>query len=147
MVTPARWWTVEHTADLAIEVEAHSLDELFVAGGRALMGVLQGTEDGRADGEVGTLVGWRELAIEAPDREALLVDWLRELLYIQVAEELLFRAAEIAELHETKLVARVAFQAPSEAARVHRELKGVTYHNLELARRGEGWYARIVFDL
>jgi SHS2 domain-containing protein len=30
---------------------------------------------------------------------------------------------------------------------VQRELKGVTYHDLTVRRRGGGWYARVVFDL
>ncbi|NIU63554.1 MAG: archease, partial [Pseudomonas stutzeri] len=38
--------------------------------------------------------------LEAPDREALLVDWLRELLYIQMSEGLLVTAVEIGELAE-----------------------------------------------
>ena len=28
-----------------------------------------------------------------------------------------------------------------------REIKGVTYHGLAAARRGGGWYARVVFDV
>ena len=89
----------------------------------------------------------RELVLKAPDRAALFVDWLRELLFIQVSEQLLFNTAEIAELDETGLVARVAFRHPLGDAEVVRELKGVTYHDLELVRRGDGWFARIVFDL
>jgi len=146
-VTPSRWRTVEHTADLAIEVEAHSLDELFVTGALGMMGVLLGAEDGTGPWDSGSPADWRELTFEAPDREALFVEWLRELLYIQVSEQLLFTVAEIAELAETKMVARVAFRPPSNELEVERELKGVTYHDLEVARRGDRWYARIVFDL
>lgn len=146
-VTPSRWRTIEHTADLAVEVEAHSLDELFVTGALAMMGLLLGAEDGTGEWDSESPADWRELTFEAPDREALFVDWLRELLYIQVSEQLLFTVAEIAELDETKMVARVAFRPPSNEVQVERELKGVTYHDLEVARRGDGWYARIVFDL
>jgi SHS2 domain-containing protein len=146
-VTPARWWTVEHTADLAIEVEAHSLGELFDTGGLAMMGVLLGAEGGTGVPEAGPAADWRDLTCEASDREALFVDWLRELLYIQLSEQLLFSAADFNELDEKKLAARAAFQLPSNEAQVERELKGVTYHDLEVVRRGDEWFARVIFDL
>jgi SHS2 domain-containing protein len=144
-VADARWRTIEHTADLGLEVEAPTLELLFVAGAHGLAGVLRGEEVGTAGDETGGDTEWRELALEAPDREALLVDWLRELLYIQITEGLVFRAAEIGELREERLVARAAFAPPGQP--VERELKGVTYHELEVSQRGGGWFARIVFDL
>jgi SHS2 domain-containing protein len=143
---PGRWRTVEHTADLAIEVEAPSLEGLFEAAGHGLTGVLLGSEAGRVQA-AGAAAVRRELALEAPDREALLVEWLRELLFVQVSEGLLFAGAEIEELGDTRLVARAAFRPPTNVAAVARELKGVTYHDLEVSRRGDGWFGRIVFDL
>ncbi|MGD2216684.1 MAG: archease [Gemmatimonadales bacterium] len=141
-----RWRTIEHTADLGLEVEAPTLEQLFVTGAHGLAGVLLGDEVGAAVmGETGRETEWRELELEAPDREALLVDWLRELLYIQISEGLVFRTAEIGELREDRLVARAGFAPPRKP--VERELKGVTYHDLEVSRRGDSWFARIVFDL
>jgi SHS2 domain-containing protein len=144
-VADARWRTIEHTADLGLEVEAPTLELLFVAGAHGLAGVLLGDEVGDAGGATGGETEWREVALEAPDREALLVDWLRELLYIQISEGLVFRAAEIDELQASRLVARATFAPPDRP--VERELKGVTYHDLEVSRHGDTWFARIVFDL
>jgi SHS2 domain-containing protein len=144
-VADARWRTIEHTADLGLEVEAPTLEQLFVAGAHGLAGVLLGDEVGAAGGATGRETEWRELVLEAPDREALFVDWLRELLYIQISEGLVFRTAEIGELREGRLVARAGFAPPGKP--VERELKGVTYHDLEVSRRGDAWFARIVFDL
>jgi SHS2 domain-containing protein len=144
---PPRWRTIEHTADLAIEVEADSLDQLFVAGALGLTGVLQGSESGSAEAGPGSHIERRRLVLEAPDLEALFVDWLRELLYIQITEGLLFSEAEIESLGETRMVVRAAFQSPTSKEQVQRELKGVTYHDLEVTKRDSGWFARIVFDL
>ncbi len=144
---PGRWRTIEHTADLGIEVEAGSLERLFEAGAHGLAGVLLGSEGGSVGLVSSTPTTWRRMVLEAPDREALLVDWLRELLYIQTAEGLLITAAEIAELEDTKLVAQAGFAQPQGSAGVERELKGVTYHDLEVSQRGGGWFARVVFDL
>jgi SHS2 domain-containing protein len=142
----ARWRTIEHTADLGLEVEASSLMELFMAGAHGMAGVLLGRESGAAEGGAGATV-WRQLELEAPDVEALLVDWLRELLHIQTTEGLLFAAAEIETLEASRLVARAGFGPVADVDPVERELKGITYHDLEVSRRDYGWFARIVFDL
>ncbi len=142
-----RWRTIEHTADLGIEVEADSLKRLFEASAYGLAGVLVGSELGTGQANPGPAVQWRDLTLEAPDREALLVDWLRELLYIQEAEGLLLTVAEIEDLDDTRLVARAGFNRPVASAGPERELKGVTYHDLEVCQREAGWYARVVFDL
>lgn len=141
----ARWRTIEHTADLGLEVEAPTLELLFEAGAHGLAGVLLGDEVGAAPGAPGGGAEWRELVLEAPDREALFVEWLRELLYIQISEELIFETVEIVEARERRLVARVGFAPPARP--VERELKGVTYHDLEVSQRGDAWFARVVFDL
>ncbi|UCC73467.1 MAG: archease [Gemmatimonadota bacterium] len=143
----AEWRTIEHTADLGLEVEAPSLEQLFVVGAHGLAGVLLGDEAGVPSASAGRATEWRELVLEGPDRQALLVDWLRELLYIQITEGVLFTAAEISELGEDRLIARAGFAPPAADTPVERELKGVTYHDLELSQRGDRWYARIVFDL
>jgi SHS2 domain-containing protein len=144
---PGRWRTIEHTADLGIEIEADSLERLFEAGAYGLTGVLVGSELGTEPSNSSPAVTWRELVLEAPDREALLVDWLRELLYIQETEGLLLAVAEVADLGDTKLVARAGFTRPPPSEGAERELKGVTYHDLEVRQREGGWFARVVFDL
>ncbi len=142
------WQTTEHTGDLAIEVEAPSLLDLFATSAFALAGVLAGEESGRppAQPQSGG-ADWHDLELDAPDREALLVEWLRELLYIQMSEEALLARSEVRELSDTALKARAAFVPVSNGRRIERELKAVTYHGLEVGRHGDGWQARIVFDI
>ena len=145
--TSGRWRTIEHTADLAIEIEAPSLEALFVMAGHGEAGVLCGQEAGPSDDSAGTNVVWRELTLKAPDRESLLVEWLRELLHVQSSEERLFVDAEISDLTDTALLARAGFSDATQARSVERELKGVTYHALKVEERGGEWYARVVFDV
>ncbi|UCF19869.1 MAG: archease [Gemmatimonadota bacterium] len=141
-----RWWTIEHTADLAMEIEAPSLELLFLAGGHGLVGVLCGRETGCEGPEVRS-TSWRELVLEATDPEVLFVDWLRELLYIQTREGMVFSGAEIEKLDERCLFARAGFRDPGADSEIERELKGVTYHDLRVERRDGKWHARVVFDL
>lgn len=141
------WRTIEHTADLGIEIEADSPERLFEAAAHGLAGVLVGWEAGTVAADTRSVDIWRDLTLEAPDREALLVDWLRELLYMQEVDGLVLAAAEVVELGEGKLVARAGFRRPGESGGVARELKGITYHDLEVRRSAAGWYARVIFDL
>ena len=87
----------------------------------------------------------------AVDREALLVEWLRELLYVSTSNAeggaWAFVGAEFEELTETRLVGGVELARPPAGTEMERELKGVTYHDLEVGRRGGRWRARIVFDV
>ncbi len=144
---PCRWRTIEHTADLAVEIVAPSLERLFETGAVALAGVLVGLEAGSGGEAGGAARAWRPLQLEAPDREVLLVDWLRELLFVQMTEGLVLTGAEVTELDGGRLTARAAFAEPASERPVERELKGVTYHDLLVERRADGWFARVVFDL
>lgn len=137
------WHTVEHTGDLAIQIEAPSLPDLFAAAAAGLAGLLQGEESGPAELAGVEEAGWRELQVEAPEREVLLVDWLRELLYLQMAEGTVLGGTEVREVSESGLRARAGFGS----APVERELKAVTYHDVEVKRHGDGWRARVVFDV
>src|SRR3954470_14858373 len=81
--------TFEHTADLGLRVRAADLDTLFAEAGAALFSTL--VED------LGSVVASRrlEVRLEGDDREYLLFDWLKTLLYHFDAEHLLFARFEV----------------------------------------------------
>lgn len=126
---------VDHTGELQLEVEADSLDALFAEAAAALAEVLRG----HGAGEPAS----RQVEVRAPDRAALLVEWLSELLYLADAEGFL------AERVRSLQVGRRRLQATVEGRRGRPSplLKAVTYHGLELRRRGHGYHARVVFDV
>ncbi|MBX6366012.1 MAG: archease, partial [Gemmatimonadetes bacterium] len=134
---------IDHVGDVGIEVSAGSLPELFT---RAAAGMVALTRAAPARGAgQGAAPLEREVEASAGDVAALLVAWLRELLYLQAAEGFSFASAEFRELGEHRLRARVrGRRAPGRALR---ELKGVTYHGLDVARQGETWRARVIFDV
>lgn len=142
----ASWKTIEHTADLAIEVMAPTLETLFAASAMGLSGLLQGTESGTlptASPQDGIR---QDFDLRETDLEGLLVEWLRELLFLASTRQLLFSGVTFETLTEFRLKAHGYF-CRAAAGSVQRELKGVTYHDLEVGRRSHGWIARIVFDV
>jgi SHS2 domain-containing protein len=89
-----------------------------------------------------------EVEVEAPDQEALLVDWLNHLLYLYDTKGFLAREIEILEIAATRLKARLAGEELDLQRHIVKTgVKAATYHYLALARKDDGWEARIIFDL
>jgi protein archease len=135
---------LEHTADLALEVTAPTLGELFCE-------ALRGLADCVTEVEALEPLVRRPLEAEASDRERLLVEWLGDALFLFDTERLLF-CAGTAVVEETAAGWRVRGDAAGERFDPARHpfkvaLKGVTYHRLRVAPQGEGWRATVVFDL
>ncbi len=133
---------LDHTADLGLEVRAPSLPALFERAAAGLRAAIEGTEcgSGAADPRVS-----RAIELVADDVASLLVAWLRELLYLHQVEGLAVRGVRFGRFDETGLAGTLTL-GPA-AVRPPREIKGVTYHGLETARREGEWRARVIFDV
>ncbi|HNT72994.1 MAG TPA: archease, partial [Methanothrix sp.] len=66
---------LEHTADVKFRARGHSLDELFENAGLALIGAM-------IDPSTVRVVESWPVEIEAESLEALLYEWLSEILYL-----------------------------------------------------------------
>lgn len=138
---------LDHTADLGIEVRAPTLDDLFHRAAAGMAALIIGADE---EAQVAPAVGRPALTphrvrLEAGDAARLLALWLREVLWIHQDTGALYAGARFEVLDETRLDARVDAD-PDPPAPV-RELKGVTYHELAVERRPDGWYARVIFDV
>ncbi len=132
---------LDHTADVGIEAEADSLAALFDRSAAGMFSLL-------ADGEPATAAAASPLELTAHDLPELLVAWLRELLWWQCERDWLYAGVSFASLGPTSLVATVQGEvACPPRQRIVREIKAVTYHDLVAEQRGDGWYARLIFDL
>ena len=127
---------VEHTADWALEVWAPSVEELIE---QAARGMYDLSSTSLTDAERTT----RRIVVDAADAETALVGFLEELLYLQESERIAFETFRI-ELHGSELRADVE-GAP--VATQDKEIKAVTWHDLEVARTDSGFSARVVFDV
>lgn len=152
-----------HTADVGYQVTADTLPELFRGAADGLLRVLR-ADDGESDGpEAGprapsppplasadgagaaTAETW---TLERPDRERLLVSWLRELLYRITAGGRFPSAVSVEMTGASALEARLEWEPEGDPERLAREIKGVTYHGLDVERREDGeWHARLVLDV
>ena len=133
---PYGYREIEHTADWELEVWAPDLQTLLEQAARgmyALSGI--SLENSAAQR--------RELALQADDPESLLVLFLGELLHFIERENLGFDEFQI-ELDGYLLHARLS---GTPLSKIDKEIKAVTYHNLQVRRSATGCRVNIVFDV
>ncbi len=129
---------IEHTADWSIRVRGHDLSHLFEHAAQGMSTLMAGDLD-----ELPHDVQ-RILELSAYDVEGLLVEWLSELAYWAEMEQLVFSQFDIVEVTQRNLRAVVR---GGRAGELHKHIKAVTYHNLDVVENEQGWETTIVFDV
>lgn len=143
--------SIEHTADVALELWAPDEAALLVEGARALVELLTegaavpGPTTADAPTEVTPPLRERSIELRALDPEDRLVRWLGEVLYLAGTEGFLVHDATL-ELPGSDLRGTVRGQAGA-ADRLRTEIKAVTYHDLRLDRGPGRVCARVVLDV
>lgn len=132
---------IDHTADAGIAVDAATLPELFARAARGLFYLM--TDVSAVEPRTA-----QRITVEARDRQALLVRWLSELNYLHVTRGWLFADVTIETLTTRRLVATGRGE-PYDPDRhvLYTEIKAITYHDLAIVRRPDGWHARIIVDV
>jgi SHS2 domain-containing protein len=133
--------TFDHTADLGLRIRAPDLNSLFAEAARALFATLVEELETVAPRQQ------MELALSGDEREYLLFDWLKELLYRFEVEHWLLS-------HFSVQVRADGLQATAWGERIDRqrhelahEVKAITYHGLRVEETPTGWLAEVIVDI
>jgi len=126
---------VPHKADIALDVFAPNLPEMFINAAMGLYHIL-GIRKGTTDLEE------IHIALDDIDREGLLVVFLTELLY-RVEEGRVVNQFSLT-IHENHLEADLKVVPVLSR---QREVKAVTYHELKIIKENGSYRTRLVFDL
>lgn len=129
---------LEHTADLKIKVFGRTKKELFK---NAMIGFFEG---GRYSAKYSSCKKKIKIKISSLDLSSLLVDFLSEILYLVETKKLVFCNILFEKFSENKIEATL-FGFPLK--RIGLNIKGVTYHGLEIKQKKNGWEATILFDI
>ena len=127
-----------HTAEVKLRVRGPSLGEIAAEAGRALGRLELGTDRPAAQGE------WRDLEVHAPDRDALLVEWLNELIYRAETERWVPVEIEVVAATDTALRARARGVTVDETPS---RVKAATFHGLRITPVPGGLEAEVVLDV
>jgi SHS2 domain-containing protein len=132
---------MDHTADVGIQVFGADLADLFEKAGLALFDVICELKDEKVDETV-------QLAVDGDDLPDLMVNWLRELLYLWNGKEQLVKTIAIRSLTETAIGAAIGVEAfKPERHRILHEIKAVTYHRIQVEPTPNGYAATVIFDI
>ncbi len=133
--------TFDHTADLGLRIRSADLNTLFAEAAQALFSVI-----------VDDLASVRpdrrfDVTLPADEREYLLFDWLRALLYQFDTEHLLFSRFEV-KVSDDGLTGH-AWGEPIDWDRhtLGNEVKAITYHELKVEQTPADWLAELIVDI
>ena len=126
---------VEHTADWALKVWSETLPGLFYEASRGMLH-LTGAIPGTGAGE-------RQVSVRGFDAESLLVNYLTELVLLGEEDGLM-----IAPEYPTIETFTINMRFPVfHIAQQEKEIKAVTYHQLNVREVSGGYETTIVFDV
>jgi len=132
---------IDHPADVGLEAQADSVEELFEA-------LAEGLADIVCPRRTVAARRRRAIRVDSPDIEAAAVDFLSAVLKAMQVDHFMVAAVKVAAATANSVSAELSGEGydPSRHE-IAAEVKGVTYHQLKVARQDGEWYGRVIFDL
>lgn len=132
-----------HTADIGLEVTGRNRKELFVNSVQALFDIMIENKAGEKSANQ-----QKRITVEGGDVADLLINFLREILYLFNGEKFIIVNCEIMKFTNKELQARLTGESFNDKKHlIKMEIKAVTYSGLKVERVKAGWKARIIFDV
>lgn len=131
----------DHTADFGLEIWGTDAAALFKEAAMALFDLLAAPVTSSGDRS-------HHIDVTGEDWADLMVNWLRELLYMFNGEERIICGIVILSIEKNRLQATVTSEkyAPRHHE-IRNEIKAVTYHQIHVGLHESGWRARVIFDV
>jgi SHS2 domain-containing protein len=127
-------------SELAVRVVGNSQADLFANAAFALFDVV--TDVDKIEGKERL-----PLEVEGVDRDDLLVNWLRELLYLHQRNGYLLKEFTIREVKDTALKAEVCGEKlDPDRHEIKQEIAAVAYHQSRMTQTGSQWNAQFIFE-
>jgi SHS2 domain-containing protein len=132
---------IDHTADFGIQVFGSDLKDLFSNAAFDMFDQITIVKDLHPEKEL-------KINVNGSDWPDLMINWLRELLYLWTGKERLVGKVKILSIVEYKLSATVKYDTyKSDRHVITNDIKAVTYHQILVNQVAKGWESRIIFDV
>lgn len=133
--------TFDHTGDLGLEVWAETPERLFGLAAEALSAQTVVAEPTASDTTL-------ELRLEGDDNEDLMIHWLNTVLLESELKKAVWTHVAVTRLTPRSLAASLAGQRLDRARHERlREVKAVSYHDLELDLSPGRCRCRVILDI
>jgi protein archease len=128
-------------SELAVRIVGKSQANLFVNAATALFDVM--TDNDKIEAKER-----RQLEVEGSDRDDLLVNWLRELLYLYQGSAYLLNEFSVREVSDTVVKAEVGGEKlDPDRHEIKQEIAAVAYHQSHMQKTGDQWIAQVIFEV
>jgi len=133
--------TFDHTADVGLAARADSPEELLEVLAECMCDQVCPRKNVSPENK-------RTITIEAPDFEALTLDFLEAVLAAVQIDRFAVASVRVVGMSQTAVAAEViGDDLDPHRHEILTEIKAVTYHELEVVERGGQWTARVILDL
>jgi protein archease len=128
-------------SELAVKITGGSQADLFANSAFALFDVISDV----AKIEIKERL---PLEVEGADRDDLLVNWMRELLYLYQGSGYLLKEFVIREVKDISLKAEVCGEKiDPDRHEIKQEIAAVAYHQSRMTKTGNQWTAQLIFEV
>ena len=128
-------------SELAVKVMGGSQADLFANSAFALFDVMLDVEKIEIKERL-------PLEVEGADRDDLLVNWMRELLYLYQGSGYLLKEFVIREVKDTSVKAEVCGEKiDPDRHEIKQEITAVAYHQSRMTKTGNQWTAQLIFEV
>lgn len=133
---------IDHTADFGLRIYGESRAALYENAGSAMFELI--ADPSRVTGD-----HVESLVAAGSDPADLMINWLRELLYLWHGRAKLVDTITVADVSNTRIAADLRMiKFDPEYHLLRNEIKAVTYHQLAVENpRAAEWVATIIFDV
>ncbi|MGE5216492.1 MAG: archease [Chloroflexota bacterium] len=142
MENQKKYRLTRHQSELAVRVTGDSQADLFANSAWALFDVMMA--------DVGKIESRERIAleVEGTDRDDLMVNWMRELLYLYQGSGYLLREFRISEVKDTVVKAEVAGEKlDPDRHEIKQEIAAVAFHKSRMEKTGNQWTAHLIFEV
>lgn len=141
MEHPKNYRLNKRQSEIAVKVVGNSQADLFANSAFALFDVMVEMQAIEARERL-------PLEVEGSDRDDLMVNWVRELLYLYQGSGYVLREFQIREVKDTVVKAEVAGEKiDPDRHEIKQEIASVAFHKSRMDKTGDQWTAHLIFEL
>lgn len=141
MAEHKKYRILSRSSDLPIKVFGGTQAELFANSAFALFDLI--TDIGKVE-----IRERLSLEVEGVNRDDLMVNWMRELLYLYQGSGYLLREFLVHEARDNYVRGEVCGEKfDPDRHEIQRDIRAVAYHQSRMDKTGDQWTAQVIFEL
>ena len=141
MIEKNRYRLTRRQSELAVRVTGNTQVDLFANSAFALFDVMADVDKIEVKERI-------NLEVEGTDRDDLMVNWMRELLYLYQSSGYLLKEFNIREVRDTIVKAEVCGEKiDPDRHEIKQEIAAVAFDKSRMQKTGNQWIAQVIFEI